>query len=201
MWEVPQREGRKIEGRPDKKPKLTLIRGSYPYEIKVGSLDIVASPENRAPFKVDAVALEEDTFLVMSADRRVHDPKEPLMKVMTRLIQTRPKTPGSVLVKGKSPFRFLAIVHDLNEEPTWREEWIVSALGGILREAESRRLRSIAIPFLGTLHGSLEKQRFLILLRSALEQISAKHLKRLWLVVPAGTSYKILEILTSGSPE
>jgi hypothetical protein len=167
----------------------------------IGSVDVVAAPDKRPPFNVDAVAVEEDTFLVMSAHRRVQDPKEPLIKIMTRVIETRPKAPGSVFVKGGSPLRFLAVVHDLNEEPTWREEWILGALEAIFREAERRELRAIALPFLGTLHGSLEKERFLVLLRSALEKISVNHLKRLWLVVPGKTSSKILEILQAGSQE
>ncbi len=178
-----------------------MSRGSFPYEISVGSVNIAAAPDNRPPFEVDAVAVEEDTFLVMSADRRVHDPKEPLIKIMTRVIETQPKAPGSVLVKGKSPLRFLAVVHDLNVEPTWREEWIVSALEAVFREAERRKLRSIALPFLGTLHGSLEKERFLVLLRSLLEKIPLNHLKRLWLVIPPKTSSKILETLQTVSAE
>jgi hypothetical protein len=162
-------------------------------------VDIVAAPDNRPPFKVDAVAVEEDTFLVMSADRKVHDPMEPLIRIMTRVIETQPKDPGSVFVKGGSPLRFLAIVHDLNQEPTWREEWIESALDTIFQETERRELSTIALPFLGTLHGSLDKGRFLVLLRSALEKIPVNHLKRLWLVMPGKTSSKILEILQNGS--
>jgi hypothetical protein len=174
---------------------LRLIRGGYPREISLGSLAIVAAPKDSPPFTVDAVAFEEDTFLVLSADRKVRAPTEPLVRLMTRVIETQPKTPGSVLVKGKAPLRLLAIVHDLNQDPSWREEWVASALDGIFREAESRRLQSIALPFLGTLHGSLEKERFIKLLRSALERTSPTHLKRLWLVVPAGTRSRILEML------
>jgi len=121
------------------------------------------------------------------------------MQVMTRVIETRPQTPGSVLVKGKRPLRMLAIVHDLNQDPSWREEWIASALDMILAEAETRRLKSIALPFLGTLHGSLEKQRFVVLLRDALERNPAIHLERLWLVVPEETSSKIFDLLESES--
>ena len=165
----------------------------------MGSVEIVAAPENRPPFEVDAVAVEEDTFLVMSADRRVQDPREPLIKIMTRVIETQPKRPGSVFVRGGSPLRFLAVVHDLNEEPTWKEEWIIGALEAIFQEAERRGLRSIALPFLGTLHGSLDKARFLVLLRSVLEKITANHFKRLWLVVPRKTRSKILKNLQAGS--
>lgn len=178
---------------------MQLIRGTYTRKISLGSVEIVAAPKDAPPFTVDAVAFEEDTFLVLSADRKVCAPKEPLMRLMTRVIETRPETPGSVLVKGKRPLRLLAIVHDLNQEPSWREEWIASALDAIFREAGSRRLQSIALPFLGTLHGSLEKEHFIELLRRALERTSPAHLKRLWLVVPAGTSSKILEILESDS--
>ena len=163
-------------------------------------MDIVAAPDNRPPFKVDAVAVEEDTFLVMSADRRVQDPKEPFIKIMTRVIETQPKAPGSVFVRGgSSSLRFLAVFHDLNQEPTWREEWIIGALEAIFQEAERRGFRSVALPFLGTLHGSLDKERFLILLRSVLEKIPVNHLKRVWLVVPGKTSSKIMENLQAGS--
>jgi hypothetical protein len=192
------KEERGIKDRMGDRPRFKLLRGNYPYALRVGSVDIVAGPDNTPPFRVDAVVVEEDTFFVMSADRRVQDPKEPLIKIMTRMIETQPKAPGSVLVKGGSPLRFLAVVHDLNEDPTWREEWIAGALDAIFQEAERRGLRSIAIPFLGTLHGSLEKERFLVLLRSALEKMPVNHLKRLWLVVPKKTSSKILEILHVG---
>ena len=178
---------------------MRLIQGSYPRKMSFGSVNIVAAPKDRPSFPVDAVAVEEDTLLVLSADPQVRDPYKHLMQVMTQMIETRPETPGSVLVKGKHPLHLLAIVHDLNQEPSWREEWIASALDGIFREAESRKLRSIALPFLGTLHGSLDKQRFVVLLRGTLERISANHLKRLWLIVPAGTSSKILKILESES--
>ena len=176
---------------------MRLIHGSYPRKMSFGSVDIVAAPKDRPPFPVNAVAFEEDTLLVLSADPKVHESHKHLIQVMTQVIETRPETPGSVLVKGKHPLHLLAIVHDLNQEPSWREEWIASALDGIFREAESRKIVSIALPFLGTLHGSLEKQRFVALLRHALERISANHLKRLWLIVPAGTSRKIFQMLES----
>ena len=194
---MPRRGVLVIDTKREKRPQLQIIRGTYPRHISRGSLSIVAAPKQSPPFPVDGVAFEEDTFLVLSADPVVRAPKESLMQVMTRVIETRPQTPGSVLVTGKRPLRLLAIVHDLNQDPSWREEWIASALDRILAEAETRRLRSIALPFLGTLHGSLEKQRFVVLLRDALERNPAIHLERLWLVVPDGTRSKILDILES----
>jgi hypothetical protein len=149
------------------------------------------------PFSIDAVAFEEDTFLVMSADPTVRDPGEHPMKLMTLVIETQPETPGSVLVTGRAPLHFFAIVHDLNQEPSWREEWIASALDGIFREAERRQLKSIALPLLGSKHGSFEKMRFVKLMRSTIERLSPRYLKRLWLVLPDRTSGKILEKIGS----
>jgi len=177
--------------------KFRVIPGSYPYEISRGSLKIVAAPKDNRPFPVDAVAFEEDTFLVLSAETAIREPKESLMRVMTKVIETRPETPGSVLVKGKRPLRMLAIVHDLNREPTWRQEWVESTLMGIFQEVERRRLKSLALPFIGTLHGKLGKEHFIRMLREVLECMKFKHLKNLWLVVPSGTKRAILEALES----
>lgn len=166
---------------------LLLIRGHYPLKTSFGLLEIVAAPEQLRPFSIDAMAFEEDTFLVLSADRKIRDPKKPLMHIMTELIEMRPEIPGSVLVKGSGPYRLLAIVHDLDQVPSWKEEWIQKALDNILRETENRKFRSIAVPLLGTLHGSLEKYRFIDLLWDALTRFTPHYLKRLWVVVPKGT--------------
>jgi O-acetyl-ADP-ribose deacetylase (regulator of RNase III) len=99
------------------------------------------------------------------------------------------------LVKGRRPFKFLAIVHDVNQDPTWREEWVESALEGILQETEARKLRSVALPLIGTLHGSLEQQRFIELLSKAFKRTSLSQLKRLWLMVRPGTARHIIEML------
>ena len=174
---------------------LRLIRGGHCFEISFGSLLVVAAPEGRPPFAVDAVAAEEDTFLVLSAEPVVREPKVHPVRLWTQAIEAQPERPGSVLVRGKRPLRLLAIVHDLNREPSWREEWIASALDGIFREAERRKLQSIALPLLGAKHGSLEKQRFVMLLRRALKRTAPRCLKRLWLVMPDKTSCKILETI------
>jgi hypothetical protein len=187
----------KANEKTDKRPGLKLIQGGLHREMRLGSVRIVAAPEDKPPFRVDAVVAEEDTFLVLSADPEVREPDEHPVRLFTRIIETLPEAPGNVLVKEKSPLKFLAIVHDLNQEPSWKEEWIAGALEGILQEAERRKLRLIALPLLGTLHGNLKKGRFAVLLRHALGRATLKHLECIWLVMPTGTSAKILEGLRS----
>jgi len=111
-----------------------------------------------------------------------------MVKIMTRLIETQPGTPGTVLLQGQSPLRILAIVHDFNQDPSWKEEWIESALHNVLQESQKLGIRSLALPLLGTVHGSLDKRRFLEILVRALQGTRLNYLSSLWLVVPEGES-------------
>jgi hypothetical protein len=181
----------------DNKAKAKLIQGSHHSEIWIGPVRIFVAPLDLPPFIVEAVAEEEDTYLVLSADSEVQESHEDPERLMAALLKTSPLTPGSVIVTDKRPLHLLAVVHDLNQEPSWKEEWVISALDGIFRETENRKLRTIALPMLGTVHGSLEKHRFLVLLREALERSCTRHLGQLWLIVPAGTTRAVLEMLAS----
>lgn len=175
--------------------KLRLIQGGLHSEISFGPVRIIAAPENIPPFELNARAYEEDTWLVMSADPKGCEPEVHPIRLMTELMETKPEPVGSVIVKGGNPLRFLAIVHDVNRDPTWKEEWIQSALEGVFREVEQRKIRAIGLPLLGTLHGRLETRRFLALLGRVLKQKTFNHLKRLWLIVPAKTNSEIIEML------
>ncbi len=162
-----------------------------------GPYAIIAAPTAKPPFPIDAVVAEEDTFLVLSAEARVRKPEGSLLEIMTNVIETRPKTPGTVLLRGRTPIHLLAIIHDLNQDPSWREEWIQSALNRIFQISEQRKLQSIALPLLGTHHGTLEKKRFVVIFRHALKKIIPSYLQRIWLVIPSGTSMKTLEMIRS----
>ena len=178
----------------DERPSFRLIPGGHP-EIRVGSVNVIAAPGSAPPFEVDAVAFEEDTFLVLSADTTVRDPGEPLMKVLTDAHKAEPEPPGSVVVREGRPFRMLAVVHDLGLDPTWREEWVASALGEILIECESRGLTSIAVPPLGSRHGTLRLERFVILLGDALRVAVPTSVERVWRVAPTDRCRSLLETL------
>lgn len=181
----------------DLRSRLRLIQGGRYSGLSFGPVRIVAAPEKSQPFAVDAIAFEEDTFLIMSADPKVCEPDPHPIRLMTELMNAQPETVGSVLVKGSNPLRFLAIVHDVNQDPTWKEAWVDSALSKIFQEAERRRLRAVGLPLLGTLHGKLEKQRFVVLLSRALMRASLHYLKRLWLIAPIGVNSKIIKMLKS----
>ena len=181
------------------RPNLKLIYGGIHFKMSLGGCRLVAAPKDNPPFKVEALVAEEDTFLVLSADPVVKEPRESLEVMIEQANEIRPEVPGSVLVRRRrnSPLEFLAIVHDLNLEPSWKEEWISSALDKVFREAGVRKVRSIALPLLGTVHGSLEAERSATLLGDALRRGVPEDLQRLWLILTSGTRQKDLEDIES----
>ncbi|MCP4693893.1 MAG: hypothetical protein GY859_38010 [Desulfobacterales bacterium] len=174
-----------------------VIRGGLRPGILAGPVRIVASPEESRPFEVDAVVVEEDTWLVISSDPKTTGPSEHPIRLMTEMIETRPEPPGSVLTKEGRPLRFLAVVYDVDQDPICREEWIASALAGIIRESERRGLAAVGLPPLGFRHAKFKKRRFVSLLWRALEQTPLRSLKRLWLIAPPETNSRLIEMLKS----
>ncbi|UCD77226.1 MAG: aminotransferase class V-fold PLP-dependent enzyme [Desulfobacterales bacterium] len=181
--------------------RFHLIQGGLQCRTAFASLNVTAAPEESPPFRVDAVAFEEDTWLMMSAEPEIAEPLEHPIRLMTELIEAQPKPVGSVVVRGKNPLQFLAIVHDVNQDPTWREEWVEGALKNIFKESERRMLQAIGLPLLGTKHGRLEKKRFVSLLSRVLKQIPFKHLKDLWLMAPTPQNADIIKWLESEKKE
>ncbi|MGD2153958.1 MAG: toll/interleukin-1 receptor domain-containing protein [Gemmatimonadales bacterium] len=144
---------------------------------------VPAPPGARLLFLVEALVIEDDTHLVLGADpvaRETHEEPGGLLEAARASIQP---VPGMLVVRGERPVRIHAIVHDLDEQPSWREEWVASALGEIIREVGTRELRSISLPILGGVHGSLAADRFAELLRDALAEASVECLDEVWLTV------------------
>ena len=130
----------------------------------------------------EAMVVEEDTCLVLSTPVDLFVTPEHPVRVMTEVHAASPLVPGSVVVRPGSPLRFLAVVHDLDQEPSCREAWVVSALDEVIEKAEARGLRAIGLPMIGTLHGDLSPERFVVLLRDALQRSAPTSLRRIWLI-------------------
>lgn len=79
--------------------------------------------------------------------------------------------------------RLLAIVHDLDMEPSWSSEWVAQALNNIIKVCQEQGISSIQLPVLGAKHGQINIEEFLRLLVIAIKKTQGK-LKKIWLVVP-----------------
>ncbi len=182
------RKGSKIMNR----PKLKIIHGGLEDIRKIGNVLIIASPDESPPFEPDAEVKEEDTFLIMSPPRQdMKVMEESLTRLMTKLLETEPIPPGTVIVKEGFPVRLIAIIYDVNQEPIWKSKWIESALIRIFEESESRKIKSLSMPMLGTVYGKMPVKEFINIFTAVLLRTTPQYPRRLWLRVPYGDSKKI----------
>lgn len=176
-------------------PTLRLIRGDLDRVVKIGNTRIQVSPQERPPFAVNAVTVEQDTALVLDEEPLLYAPSQSINEINTELEHFSEPLPGSVLVKRGSPKRLFAIIHDLEQDPTLKQEWVIKALHNMLRLAERQPLHAIALPLLGTRYGQLEQHRFVELLCLTLKQFPPTLPLRLWLVAPRQDAHALLESL------
>ena len=179
----------------DNPRRFALLDGGLSRAIRCHGVQIVVAPEHAEPFPVDAVIVEEDTHLVLGAPVRLRDESAHPIRLMTALRDIEPHRAGEVVVHSGPPARLLAIVHDLEQEPFFREEWLVSALDGIFYQAGKLGSRSLQLPLLGCHYGGLRPARFAALLRRALDGPAAPALQRLWLVATAPDHAELLAVL------
>lgn len=175
---------------------LRLIPGGRRREIRCGDLRIVIAPESSPPFTLQACAFEEDTWLIMSAEPDIAPVEIHPIRRMTELIDARKEAPGTVVVRGNTrPLRLLAVVHDVDCDPTWRAQWVHAALKNLLRECEKHRVSALGLPVLGAKHGAMAADRFAGLLARVLNAASLLFLKRIWLIAPLEDHGRIADAL------
>ena len=177
---------------------LQVLPGGRRVSADYAGIRFEVAREDDAPFPVDGVALEEDTWLALSAPADFVPAPEHPVRVMTQVWEAEPERPGSVVVRDGPPLRLLAVVHDLDIEPSWRESWVAAALSSIFAEAATRRLRTLRIPLLATRHGRLAPSRFMRLLRTAVDDAIAREgldLRAVWLVRENESGPELLQAL------
>ncbi len=119
--------------------------------------------------------------LVLAAARDPRPPRESLRELERAAAEAAGHAPGSVVVRPGRPLCLLAIVHDVDREPSWREDWIADATRAAFREANWRGLTRIAMSLLGTVHGRLAPVRAAELLAAVLEHPGVEPPERLWI--------------------
>jgi hypothetical protein len=162
------------------------------------SIVVAVASDEGPPFPVDAEVFEEDTYLALSADPEFRPSTEHPLRVLSEAAAAQPERPGTVVVKSGRPLRMLAIVHQLDKDPTWREDWVASALEAVFVQVERRDLQSISLPLLGTVHGKLNVERSLALLSDSLHRLQHTPLDRIWLKPGQSTPEDISNLLSKG---
>ena len=131
---------------------------------------------------IDAMVIEQDTGLVLAFSDEIRYPRESLKSLTKQILSRGEPEQGTVLELKTVPPQLIAIVHDLNSEPSWTEDSVLTALKYLLKISARRKFRSIAMPLLGTVHGKLPTTRARELLDVALAEVRVPSLQRIWII-------------------
>ncbi len=143
---------------------------------------IQIAPYDSRRHEPHAVIRAEDTQRVLAADPTPRQPQASLETLTREAMATPAHRPGTVVVCPGRPMQLLAIIHDLDREPTWRAEWIEQALTEAFIAANARGLAHVATELLGTIHGRADTAQALTLLADALAGAGERAPQRLWLI-------------------
>lgn len=164
--------------------KLQLVWDINLSRVRINDIDIVVAPKTVSLFDIDAVVEEQDTALILSEPGNITEPdNKPPWFLANKLESQALLKPGSVIKRDGKTIRLLAIVHDLDREPSWSSEWIAQALDNIIKFSHKQGISSFQLPVLGAKHGRFNIEEFLQLLVIAIKKDKGQ-LKKIWLVVP-----------------
>jgi hypothetical protein len=182
-----------------KRPHLRLVRGGRDGTGRGAVLIEVATPDSA--LSVDAVVLEEDTWLILSARTELAAPAEHPVRLFTQLHEAEPCLPGTVLVRDDRPLLLLAVVHDFGADTCCRPEWITTALGEILRICRERQVGRLLLPLLGVRHGAMKRAEIIPLIINAILADFPPSLAAVFVHVPPGEedeTERLMAALTGG---
>ena len=197
--------------------KLKLIWNIDKFRLVYHGIEIAVSHSKLVPFAVGAIVEEQDTDRVLGEFTVMNDPGDKPGWYLANKLESEPqKKTGCVIVHGQYPVTLQAIVHDLNEDPSWRREWIEEALNNIFNLTNEKKISAIQIPALGNVRGHYGLQEFIASFKESLDTFIANEtlhsdpirskyveaqglvslpLKKIWLLVDFDHCEKLFSIL------
>jgi hypothetical protein len=172
--------------------KFKLIIGGAANKIEVNKVAVEVISDSATTLPVDARVFEEDTYLVLTVDPVMRYTDEHPIKLMTHIMDAKPRQPGSVVTKDSS---WYAVVHDLDADPICRKEWIAGAYTESLKRAEEKGITRLGLPVLGTVHGRFPSRESMDLL---LQEVRAQiffRLKRIVILAEKGFEEDLRKML------
>ena len=164
--------------------RLTVLEGGRDKHVFVNGVTVQVSSDALPSLPIDVRVFEEDTFLVLTVDPVMRHKEEHPIRLMTRVAESKPNKPGSVVINNTS---WYAVVHDVDRDPTWNEEWIRKAYKQVLLLAEIKKVRRIGLPLLGSVHGKFPPGQSLAMLYESIDSSPFQFLQNILILVPHTT--------------
>ncbi len=179
------------------KPHLRLAWNAADCCCDLAGVHVVVAPRELPPFVVAAEVIEQDTARVLDDGLPLLEPDESIGHLVREMATEPFLSPGTVLASGRQPLRIQAILHELEQDPSWRRAWIRKAWLGIVACCEEHDVDSLALPLLGTRLRSMDRRDSVRLLRELVLEAHPACLRRIWLCCPSGAQQPVLDLLRS----
>ncbi|MDH5738604.1 MAG: hypothetical protein OEZ23_09870 [Gammaproteobacteria bacterium] len=141
--------------------------------------DVFIAPADQAPFDVQAVILEEDTGLILSADTKIRLVQEHPVRLMTELVSFEFPAVGETVIQQGNPCFIFAVVIDLDQSPICCRDWVCAALQQSLELCSQRQMTHLALQPLGCRYGQQDPAWFFQELK---RQLLSHHFSGIWLI-------------------
>jgi len=102
--------------------------------------EIIAAPT--APFPIEVMVYEEDTWLLMSAGNSISEIRQSMPELESGMIEQTARESGDLLIKGN---RWFAIVNNIDDEEFDKAEAVQQALDNLADEVADREITSFGI--------------------------------------------------------
>jgi hypothetical protein len=134
----------------------------------IGPAEIFVCMASQQPFMVSAIVEEQDTNLLLDTIPVIQDTQESYRSLVIKMYQQKPLTPGQVFIKDTQPARLIAIIYDIEQTPVCNEAVLATVINNLLDTMNRHKLKSVAMPLLGSTHGKITEQVFIKLLQESL---------------------------------
>jgi len=161
----------------------------------MGNVTISVCAADKLPLTVDAIVEEQDTNLILGTYPGIRDTKESYPALVRKMERQKPLLPGQVIVKNTIPLRFTAVLYDIEQTPVCTEELIADVLNELLHKFNEYRLKSVAMPLLGSTHGKVKVSGFIKLLQDTLNTRNPVYPAEIMLIVPPDNFDDIKDII------
>ena len=168
--------------------RLTVLEGGRDKHVFINGLTVQVISDSLPALPVDVRVFEEDTFLVLTVDPVMRYKEEHPIRLMTKVAESKPNKPGSVIVNNSS---WYAVIHDVDQDPTWKEKRIKKAYQQILLLAELKKVKRIGSPLLGSVHGSFDPGRSLEMFLGSINSTPFQFLQNISILVPHSSTNHI----------
>lgn len=161
---------------------MKLVQGGLSKYTSINGVKVIVVSRESLPFSVEVMVFEEDTHLILTADREIYYQEEHPIRLMTDIMNAGNERSGSVVDKGRS---WYAVVINVDAEVICQPLWVSEAYVNVFERLFNKKILSAGIALLGNIHGKMQVEQAVGLFLDGLKAQPMKCLKNIYLVVPA----------------